>query len=243
MATAFEQQILHGGLPTSGPASSSSPRRTPSPSTSDELGSDLSDGHDAAAAAAPSSLGLSMGQPRPQGPQTGVKGVKADAKAYRESSKQRKSALVNGINKRMESMALGRNRTWKEDDEDRAQRAAAAESGGGSGRSDGNASDDDEELDDIRAKRVEEIKSTQAASNEARRKRLAGEGVDNPPKGLSPNLRPKGLFGHLREVGPGGYAQAIDGENGATMIVVHIYVKVSSSLVSASTSSAQRPTC
>lgn len=236
MATTFEQKLLHGGLSTSS-ESSSPPHRASSPSTSDELGSDLDDSKTPHS----SSLGLSTGQPRTSGPQTGVKGVRADAKASRVFAKEKRAAVVNGINRRMESMALGRNRTWKEDEEDRARRAAGKENRGDDNDDENIVNgdydedeDDDSELDEIRARRMEEIKSTQAASNEARRKRMAGEDVlavaDDKPKGLSPAMRPKGLFGHLREVGPGGYAQAIDGEDDATMIVVHIYVKVRHSI-------------
>lgn len=153
---------------------------------------------------------------------TGVKGVRSDAKRHEEVQRALRADQVRAKNERMESMALGKSRTWEEEEADRRNEAeqglkpgqAASRSGKDCG------DDDDEELEVIRQRRLGTLKS-QAASNEARRRKMAGEEESDQSTGAG------GMFGHLREVGADSYANAIDTEDKNTFVVVHIYVKVS----------------
>lgn len=212
MATPTEQRILQGIPDDDGRHfdGTRSPTRSVSPSI-------LAEGDSATGNEGNPASSLRGQNPHHGGPKTGVKGVRADARAHSTAAQAQRAAQIEANNRRMKSMALGNQQTWVEDEESRRQ-AAEGDS-------------DDAELEAIRRKRLEEMKSThQVAANEARRRRLAGEDTpqQNSPKlGVSNTSRSKGLFGHLREAGPTNYAQAIDGEDPATIIVVHIYVKVS----------------
>ena len=121
-------------------------------------------------------------------------------------------------------MALGKNRTWEEDERDR-RREAEQGLKPGQVRSEADVDDDDEELKMIRTKRLAVLKS-QDASNEARKQKMLGAESSSggtETYGSSPHSR---TFGHLREVDADHYAHAIDGEDPSVFVVVHIYVKV-----------------
>lgn len=150
------------------------------------------------------------------GYQTGVKGVRADAQYQAQLDSAQRASAIKDRNVQMQSKALGTQRTWKEDEEqNRLEREAGVKPGQNVSPHDS----DEDELAEIRRKRLQNLKSNQAA-NESRRRRMAGEDV-----GTNQNARGGGVYGHLREIGPDQYVQSIDGENKDTFVVVHIYVK------------------
>lgn len=183
---------------------SRSPARSASPTTSEELG-----GEDDYNASIGSKTALTEAH---DGPNTGVKGVRADAAWHANEEKAKRSDAVRATNKRMESMALGKNRTWDvEEAQRREERAAGVTIGQSTAKAYAQDDEDDDELESIRMRRLQSLKS--------RRKRLAGEFDGNTDAKQSQH------FGHLREVGHGQYVQAIDNESKSTFVIVHIYVK------------------
>lgn len=193
----LEQSILNRSLSQRADFAAGRPA---SPSTSDEL--DLSDEKQSESIVASH-----------RGAQTGVKGVRADAAHHGMLARERQAEEIKATNARMEAMALSKTRTWKEDDAERKREMEL-----GIKPAQKTVESDEEELTELRNRRLQNLKS-QAAANESRRKRMAGEEGQHRPARCA--------FGHLREVGPEQYAQAIDGEDASTYIVVHIYVKVS----------------
>ncbi|UZJ52964.1 hypothetical protein CBS101457_002284 [Exobasidium rhododendri] len=159
------------------------------------------------------------------GHNTGVKGVRNDARRHEEAQRTLRNDVIRSTNARMERKALGKSRTWQEDVADQKREAEMGMKPGQELRLNSTErqqqQDDDEDdgdLYEIRQRRLDSLRS-QAASNEARRKRLAGEGEADQRSGFGAS------FGHLREVGPDQYAHAIDGEHPSVFVVVHIYVK------------------
>jgi hypothetical protein len=209
MSDALERAILEGASVPDALAArerreAATPPRTPSPSTSDELGSDLSDHahEDDDAAVVP--------EDRP-GANTGPKGVRADARAAAATTRAQRAEQVQSTNERMQRMALTSDTTWEEDVHARSEAA---------------------ELEQLRAQRLKELQAAQAAADERRRQRLAGEGDEERapgPRGIYSGqaTRRTGVFGHLREVDEQGYVDAIDREASGTSVVVHLYEKVS----------------
>lgn len=226
MAEALERAIVSGAsvedaLETARQAQyrSTSPTRSASPSTSEELGSDAS------RAASPSGGAPSVPVDRP-GANTGVKGVRADARASEAAARAERVERVHATNANMERLALNSGTTWREDEalrklDDEAAQADAAE------------------LERIRSARVEQLRAAQRVTDERRRRRLAGEEEEEdetvlelPQEGVAGAARRAvsrrtGFFGHLREVDEAGYADAIDREAPTTSVVVHLYERVS----------------
>lgn len=229
---AIEQQILHGA-PRLGDDSPT--RRSDSESDSDDNKENDDVGYE--------EDGLKMmDHPSldPQsGPNTGVKGVRNDAQRYAQVQRAIRADQLREHNERLQSKAMGKTRTWEQDEADRKREAAQGLRPGqtqiDSDQDDddvvvvgGGGENDDEELGQIRQRRIDALQS-QAASNEARRRRMAGEDEASQGTGAAGSL---GFFGHLREVGANQYATAIDTEDKSVCIVVHIYVKVRAELES-----------
>lgn len=214
---AIEQQLLHG---VRRDGDSSPPRKDSPHSSDDESGGE--DENDEGVAgeqgqAHPPADHPSLGPRR--GANTGPKGVRVDAKRQADTQRAIRADQVRETNAQMERMALGKSQTWKEDEAIRRREAEAGVKPGQLVSTERES--DDEELAEIRQRRLDTLKG-QAASNEARRQRMAGDGRVG-----TGGLGAAGPFGHLREVGPDHYAHAIDVEDKAVCVVVHIYVKVS----------------
>lgn len=205
MSDSLEQNLLAGAEPQIGLSSRSS-----SPTTSEEL--ELGDSY-------------AFGTDYRDGPQTGVKGVRNDAKVAEQQKSQQRAIDVRQTNARMESKALGTHRTWEQDEIDRRAEMESGLKPGQTYPKSRLTDESDEELADIRRRRLHNYQS-QAASNEARRRRMAGEDNTDGPQTLLPQTT--GTFGHLREVKADQYVHAVEGEDPSTYVVVHIYVKVRS---------------
>jgi hypothetical protein len=211
---AIEQQLLHG---LSSNNDEKDDIRTDSEAESDDDIDDDEDKRYTSDRDQPPLLDHSSLGPQ-TGHNTGVKGVRSDAQRHAQVQKALRADQVRATNERLEGMASGKNRTWEEDEADRKREA---EMGLKPGQSSRNSDDeDDEELRAIRQRRLGTLQS-QAASNEARRRKMAGEDESNQSTSTG------GMYGHLREVGVDQYAHAIDAEDSNTFVVVHIYVKVS----------------
>jgi hypothetical protein len=210
---AIEQELLHGVRREVSP-----PRRDSMSGSSasgkegeDEEGVDddsLLDDEDGRPVMNHPSLGAHSGH------NTGVKGVRNDARRHEEAQRALRGDQIRDTNERMSRKALGKFRTWKEDEADQKREAEA-------GVKPGEIVPPQNDLREIRQRRLDSFKS-QAASNEARRKKMAGEEDAGGVGGGVGNS----FFGHLREVGPDQYANAIDAEDPNVFVVVHIYVKV-----------------
>lgn len=223
MSNALESSVLEGRA-FGQHVDDGSPRQRasspPSPTTSEELALSSEDNNCAAMDSAAHTKTLEH-----DGPQTGVKGVRADARHAAQIERGQRDEAVRNINARMESSALGKSRTWEQDEEEHRAEAEAGVKPGRSVAASRLADSDDEELAAIRRQRLQNIKS-QAASNENRRKRLAGEAEGSVGGVNLTRTRGNSAFGHLREVTRDQYPNAIDGEGPSTYVVVHIYVRV-----------------
>ncbi|CEH18360.1 Conserved phosducin-like protein [Ceraceosorus bombacis] len=252
MTDAIERQILEGVPLESALASGSrTPPRTPSPSTSDELGSDLDDDQRQsrrkdADGAIQSHSEVPIDRP---GANTGPKGVRADARAAEGAARKVRDGAVQERSARIESGALNSQLTSHEEDALRRQEAAIG--GKVTTATSGAREAEAQELENLRAARIAELRRAQKVADERRKRRLAGEDEDVealaenlaelqsdatgpalvvPQSGLGglprkPASRRTGFFGHLREVDQDGYADAIDREGPTTSVVVHLYEK------------------
>lgn len=212
---AIEQQILHGTRP-----GDDSPTRR---SNSGSLGDD--DEENVVEYEEDGTILMDHPSLDPRsGPNTGVKGVRNDAQRYTQVQRAIRADRLQRNNERLQSKALGKNRTWEQDEADQKREAEQGLKPGQQIQvdSDNEGREEDDELREIRQRRLDALQS-QAVSNEARRRKLAGEDEASQGTRSGGNL---GFFGHLREVGADQYAYAIDTEDKNVFVVVHIYVKV-----------------
>jgi hypothetical protein len=189
MSTTEMEEAILNGQPVAGPSSSSRSRSASPTNTDDELGSDLEQ--------EPSDEAQSstVGPPRTSGPQTGVKGVAADAKHQKAIDRHNKNEAIKNrdqylLNKSFQAQTL---------DEEDADRRKAQQ-----------IEDQDEEERLIRMRREARMKELRNAGNN----RTSQEDDDDQDENGSIYRQ------RLREVDADGFLKAVE-QPGWTLVLLY----------------------
>ncbi|KAG7448459.1 thioredoxin-like protein [Guyanagaster necrorhizus] len=171
LAYDIESLVLSGEL-FNGTSRSSSPIRTPSPSSDKGWHDDEIDSSNATVPPEPQQDSIGMGPGR-----TGVKGVIRDCHEAETLERQRQAKEMAELRTRMEKSSLG-GKSYLEEEREKADRG-------------------DENVDPL-------------VRNERERRDFFG-------------MVRQGKFGHLREVGVRTFVQAVEKEDKAAWVIVHLY--------------------